>query len=55
MACFWKESLIPFPAFRKLGTAPDNFLIQQPVAPFRPTTSQPFTNVIPEKSAVIEF
>ena len=44
-----------FPAFRKLGTAPDNFLIRQPVATFTPTTSEPFTNVIPQKSAVIEF
>ncbi|RIV20475.1 M23 family peptidase [Fibrisoma montanum] len=44
-----------FPAFRKLGTAPDNFLTKQPVSLFTPTTSELFTNVIPQKSAVIEF
>ena len=43
------------PAFKKLGTAPDDFLTRQPVAMFNPTTAEPFTNVIPAKSNVIEF
>jgi murein DD-endopeptidase MepM/ murein hydrolase activator NlpD len=43
------------PAFKKLGTAPDDFLTRQPVSVFTPTTPESFTNVIPSKSDIIEF
>jgi murein DD-endopeptidase MepM/ murein hydrolase activator NlpD len=44
-----------FPAFRKLGNEPNNFLTQQPVRAFRPITPELFTNVIPQKDDIIEF
>lgn len=52
----YMESLpYTFTQFTKLGSLPPGYLDEDPIYPFQPTQSEPFTHCLPSESDVISF